>query len=167
MWHEQSLKDLGMDIKLVHQDARLYLMSHASLQKRGFAPGVASVIQMLVDQEHRLVIPFSLKNLQCTLDGTVIPMPHGAAEGSLKRCAEPSLQALADHLTALTDTRTSLPIMMALAEATRGAAEWEGLGLLSGSRINDIATALSIFCSLYSTKRWGDLLRQELPELAA
>ena len=54
---------------------------------------------------------------------------------------------------------------MALAAATRGAAEWEGLGLLSGSRINDIATALTIFCSQYSTKRWGDLLRQELPEL--
>ena len=77
-------------------------------------------------------------------------MPHGAEEDSLKRRAEPSLQALADHLTALTDTRTSLP--MALAEAMRGAAEWEGLGLLAGSRINDIATALSIFCSQYGTK---------------
>jgi hypothetical protein len=54
---------------------------------------------------------------------------------------------------------------MALAEKTKGAAEWEGLGLLSRSSINDIATALSIFCSQYSTKRWGDLLRQELPEL--
>jgi hypothetical protein len=52
MWQEQSLKELGMDIKLVHQDARLYLMSHASLQKRGFAPGMASVIQMLAAQEH-------------------------------------------------------------------------------------------------------------------
>jgi hypothetical protein len=41
------------------------------------------------------------------------------------------------------------------------------VGLLSGSSItsNDIATALSIFCSQYSTKHWGDLLRQELPEL--
>jgi hypothetical protein len=56
---------------------------------------------------------------------------------------------------------------MALAEATRGATEWEGLGRLSGSRINDIATALSIFCSQYSTNQWGNLLRQdsELPEL--
>ncbi len=58
---------------------------------------------------------------------------------------------------------------MALAEATKGAAKWEGLGLLlvSGSSINDIATALSIFCSQYrdSAKQWGDLLRQELPEL--
>ncbi len=45
----------------------------------------------------------------------------------------PSLQALADHLTALTDNHTSFP--MALAEATKGAAEWEpeGLGLLSAS----------------------------------
>ncbi len=56
---------------------------------------------------------------------------------------------------------------MALAEATRGATEWEGLDLLSGSRINDIATALSTFCSQYSPKRWGDLLRQALPELTA
>ena len=33
MWHGQSLKDLGMDtnLKLVHQDARLYLISHTSL----------------------------------------------------------------------------------------------------------------------------------------
>jgi hypothetical protein len=155
----------ALDIKLVHQDARLYLMSHASLQKRGFAPGVASAIQMPVAQEHRLVIPLSLRNLQCTLDGNAIPMPHGAEGGSLKRRAEPSLQALADHLTALTDIRTSLP--MALAEATRGAAEWEGLCLLSGSSINDIATALSIFCSQYSTEHWGDLPRQELPELTA
>jgi hypothetical protein len=60
---------------------------------------------------------------------------------------------------------TSLP--MALAEATKGAAEWEGLGLLSGSSINDIATALLffVFSTKYSPKRWGDLLRQELPEL--
>jgi hypothetical protein len=149
MWHEQSLKDLGMDVKLVHQDARLYLMSHASLHKRGFAPGMASVIQMLVAQEHRLVIPFSLKTLQCTLNGTCIPMPHGAVEDSLKRRAEPSLQALADHLTALTDIHTSLP--MALAEATKGATEWGGLGLLSGSSINDIATALLF--SVLSTAR--------------
>ncbi len=77
----------------------------------------------------------------------------------------PACKALADHLTALTDIHASLP--MALAEATKGATEWEGLGLLSGSSISDTATALSIFCSQYSTRRWGDfkLLRQELPEL--
>jgi hypothetical protein len=118
----------------------------------GLTPGMASFIQMLVAQEHRLVIPFSLKNLQCTLDGTCMPMlPRGAGEDSLKRRAEPSLQALADHLTALTDIHTSLP--MALAEATKGATEWEGLGLLYGFSVNDIATALSIFCSQYSTKK--------------
>jgi hypothetical protein len=74
-----------------------------------------------------------LSTLSLTLDCTCIPTPHGAGPGedSLKRRAEPSLQALADHLTALTDIHTSLP--MALAEATKGAAEWdsEGLGLLS------------------------------------
>ena len=163
MWHGQSLKELGLETKLVHQDARLYLISHTSLHKRGFAPGMASIIQMLVDQEHRLVIPFSLTNLQCTLEGTRMPMPHGSGEASLERPAEPSLQALANHLTALTDLDTSLP--MALAEATKGAIEWEGLGLLSGSSIIDIATALSIFCSQYSSGHWGNLLRQELPEL--
>ena len=73
------------------------------------------------------------------------------------------MQALANHLTALTDLDTSLP--MALAEATKGAVAWEGLGLLSGSSIIDIATALSIFCSQYSSGHWGNLLRQELPEL--
>ncbi len=85
MWHSQSLKELGMDLKLVHQDARLYLISHTSLHKRGFAPGMASVIQMLVAQEHRLVIPFSLKNLQCTLEGVCMPLPHNTGDESLKR----------------------------------------------------------------------------------
>ena len=162
MWHGRSLKDLGMEIKLVHQDARLYLISHTSLQKRGFAPGMASVIQMLVEQDHRLVIPFSMTNLLRTLDGTCMPLPHHS-NGTSKRNFEPSLQSLATHLTALTDTPTSLP--MALAKATSGAAEWEGLGLLSGSSINDITTALSIFCSQYDAVHWGDLLRRELPEL--
>ena len=166
MWHGQSLTELGLETKLVHQDAKLYLLSHTSLQKRGFAPGAASVIQMLVEQEHRLVIPFSLKTPHSTLDGT--PMP-GSQEGvgnspnPLKRHSEPSMQAVATRLTALTDAHTSLP--MALAQATAGASEWNGLGLLSGSSINDITTALSIFCSHYSAANWGDLLRREIPEL--
>ena len=94
---------------------------------------MASVIQMLVAQEHRLVILFSLKTLQCTLEGTSMPLPHDTGNESLKRSAEPSLQALASHLSALTDNSNSLP--MALAKATKGTAEWEGLGLLSGSSI--------------------------------
>ena len=73
------------------------------------------------------------------------------------------MQAVATRLTALTDAHTSLP--MALAQATAGASEWNGLGLLSGSSINDITTALSIFCSHYSAANWGDLLRREIPEL--
>ncbi len=86
---------------------------------------------MLVAQEHRLIIPFSLKNLQCTLEGTSIPpsLPRDSGAEAQKRSAEPSLQALATHLSALSH-HTSLP--MALAEATKGATEWEGLGLLSG-----------------------------------
>ena len=105
-----------MDLKLIHQDARLYLISHASLQKRGFAPGMASVIQMLVAQEHRLVIPFSMKTLECTIEGTSMPGLNDTGNESLKRGAEPTLQALASHLSALTDSSTSLP--MALAKAT-------------------------------------------------
>jgi hypothetical protein len=54
---------------------------------------------------------------------------------------------------------------MALAEATKGATEWEGLGLLSGSSIKDIATALSLFCSEYGSSNWNELLRKELPDL--
>ena len=57
---------------------------------------------------------------------------------------------------------------MALAEATKGAAEWDGLGLLSGSGINDITTTLSIFGSQYSTAHelanCYDVV-QELPDL--
>ncbi len=54
---------------------------------------------------------------------------------------------------------------MALAEATKGAAEWEGLGLLFGPSIKDIATALSLFCSEYGSSHWNELLRKELPDL--
>ncbi len=90
-----------------------------------------------------------------------MPMPHNTGNEPLNRSAEPSLQALANHLSALTDSPTSLP--MALAEATKGAAasEWKGLGLLSrsGSSIKDIATALSLFCSEYSTSHWADQVR--------
>jgi hypothetical protein len=107
--------------------------------------------------------------------------PRRVAFTKLQEAIFGSLQSLADHLTGLTDIHTSL--QMALAKAKKGAAEWEGLhpGLacylgrgLRLLRINDdimIATALSssgsiqVFCSQYSTKQWGDLLRQELPEL--
>ncbi len=71
----------------------------------------------------------------------------------MKRHIEPCL-----HLMALTDSGTS----MALAKATEGAIAWEGLGLLSGSSINDIMTA---FFSHYSSENWGAALCQELPEL--
>ncbi len=94
-----------------------------------------------------------------------MPVPNDTGNESLKRGAEPSLHALASHLSALTDSSTSLP--MVLAEATKGTTEWEGLGLLSGSSIKDIATALSPFLSEYSMSHWHDLLRKELPELTA
>jgi hypothetical protein len=89
-----------------------------------------------------------------------MPLPNGAAEPSLKRQFEPNLQALSTHITALTENHTLLP--MALAQAIAGATEWEWFGLLSGS---SITTALSLFCSQYSSENWGSLLRQELPEL--
>jgi hypothetical protein len=52
----------------------------------------------------------------------------------------------------------------------KGATEsrWAGLGLLSGSSISDmIVTALSLFCSAYSTSNRASfkLLRKELPDL--
>ncbi len=67
---------------------------------------------------------------------------------ALKRRAEPSLQALADHLTAFTDIHTSLP--MALAEATKGAAEWKG-GLVCYQGLVLMTLRLHFLFSVLST----------------
>ena len=57
----QLLKGLGLDAKLVPREGSLYLISHASLEKRGLFRGKANALQMLQEPEHRLVFPFSLK----------------------------------------------------------------------------------------------------------
>ena len=54
---------------------------------------------------------------------------------------------------------------MALARALAGEGAWEGLGLLSGSSINDIVAELTSFCTQYGPGNWAALLRQELPGL--
>jgi hypothetical protein len=117
--------------------------------------------------EHQLVFPFSLKNLQCTVDGKSILQPKYSTGSTLKRgldmTTEPSLQAIANHLAELATHPASLPV--ALARALAGEEAWTGLGLLSGSSISGIATALTMFCTQYGPDNWADLLRQELPEL--
>ena len=54
---------------------QVQMISHASLDKRGLSRGAAnaSAPQMFHESEHRLVLPFSLKHLQCTVDGKNIP----------------------------------------------------------------------------------------------
>ena len=128
------------------------MISHASLAKRGLSRGAANAFQMLHGSEHRLVLPFSLRNLQCTVDGKYIPQLSYSTKPTLKRgldmTTEPSLQSIATHLAELAANPASLPVALACALAGEGA--WEGLGLLSGSSIFDIVTALSSFCTQYS-----------------
>ena len=42
---------------------------------------------------------------------------------------------------------------------------WDSLGLLSGSCLADIITALDEFCSRYDRRRWPDMLREAIPDL--
>lgn len=62
-----------------------------------------------------------------------------------------------------------MALAMAVTVVGAAAGEWRGLGLLSGSSINDImiTTALTMFCSQCSPgpENWNILLRRELPEL--
>ena len=46
-----------------------------------------------------------------------------------------------------------------------GEGAWEGLGLLAGSSITDIATLLTLFCTQCGPGNWAAVLRQELPGL--
>ena len=69
---DESLKNLGLHLKLAHDDPKLYLISHASLASRGLSVGQANVYQMLA-AEHRLYIPFSLSQLLRDLDGHELP----------------------------------------------------------------------------------------------
>ena len=124
----QDLKTLGLETKLVPRERNLYLISHASLEKRGLSRGAANVFQMLYRPEHRLVIPFSLRSLQCTVDGMHIPQLNCLLRPSLKRGLDvptnPSLLVVATHLAELAVNPASLTVALARALAEEGA--WEG-----------------------------------------
>ena len=73
------------------------------------------------------------------------------------------MRTQAGHLANLTENPASLPV--ALAQAIAGAQAWQGMGLLSGSSITDIVTALTSVCSQYGpdSRVLVALLRQEVP----
>ncbi len=77
----QSLKALGLETKLVPREKSQYLISHASLEKRGLSQGAANAYQMFHEPGNRLAFPFSLQSLQCTVDGRSVPL----TTSSLKR----------------------------------------------------------------------------------
>jgi hypothetical protein len=70
----ESPKTYGLHFKMTHDDPRLYLISHASLEKRGLSIGQASIYQMLAP-EHRLYLPFSLPQLLVDVNGKALPKP--------------------------------------------------------------------------------------------
>ena len=85
---------------------------------------------MLHQPEHRLVIPFSMKSLQCTAEGASIPLRRQAEEHTLKRQCEqpePSLKAIGTHLEDLTGRHDSLQVPLARALAREDA--WAGLAI--------------------------------------
>jgi len=137
---------------MTHDDPRLYLISHTSLEKRGLSIGQANIYQMLAP-EHRLYLPFSLPQLLIDMNGKALPKPPSISARPL------TLQELVDHLTAL--TTNSLPL--ALAHATLHSGSDQGLGLLSGSRLSDIVTALAVFGTRYDEERWLTFIRQAIP----
>ncbi len=139
---------------MTHDEPRLYLISHASLEKRGLSIGQANIYQMLAP-EHRLYLPFSLPQLLVDVNGTALPKPPSISA----QLEPPTLQGLVDHLTAL--TTNSLPL--ALAHITLHGGSDQGLGLLSGSRLSDIITALGVFGTRYEEDRWLTFIQQAIP----
>ncbi len=87
------------------------------------------------------------------MNGKALPKPPSIS------ARPPTLQELVDHLTAL--TTDSLPL--ALAHITLHSGSDQGLGLLSGSRVSDIITALAVFGTRYDEERWLTFLRQAIP----
>ena len=85
------------------------------------------------------------------LEGTVT-VPVTALPRLPRACTHtrnPALQEIVDRLHGL--TAASLPL--ALAPTILNNDDWRGLGLLSGSRLSDIATALGLFCTRYDSSR--------------
>jgi hypothetical protein len=152
----ESLKTLGLHVKMTHDDPRLYLISHASLEKRGFSIGQANIYQVPAP-EHRLYLPLSLPQLLVDVNGKALPkMPSISTR-------PPTLQEMVDHLTAL--TADSLPLT--LAHTTLNDNGGQGLGLLSGSRLSDIITTLAVFGTRYEEGRWLTLLQTAIPGCTA
>ncbi len=149
--HGDSLKTLGLHVKMTHDDPGLYLISHASLAKRGLSIGQASVYHML-SPEHRLYLPFSLLQLLVDMNGRDLPrMPN---------TRPPTLQEIVDHLNALT-----AELQLALAHTILNDDGWQGLGLLSGSRLSDLILTLTVFTTRYEEGQWRALLqpRNKMP----
>ena len=182
---DQPFKDLGLLTKLIHPERTEFLISQATLIKRGLSPAMANVYQSLVDPMHRLVFPFNSDLLMRTTSGQVLPpLPQleerilrfdgmelddhtPASESGIgsdeSTSSKPTLAALATHLEALT-APTSLP--MALANALDQSEEVaEGLRGIIGSSVTDIYTTLQLFCGEYDERNWNGLLRRLVPEL--
>jgi hypothetical protein len=135
----QSLRELGLENKLVPRERSLYLISHASLEKRGLSQGAANAHQMFHEPGNRLVSPFSLQSPQFTVDGRNIPLTAPTSKRQHKSQQEPRLHAIANHLKKLTgrlENPASLPV--ALARALAGEEAREGVGLLSGSTMIEL-----------------------------
>jgi hypothetical protein len=93
---------------MTHDDPRPYLISHASLEKRGLSIGQANVYQMLAPEHtSRLYIPLSLLQPLVDANGKDLPKLPSASES----IRPPTLQEIVDHLTAL--TTDSIPLALA------------------------------------------------------
>jgi hypothetical protein len=170
---DQLFKDLGLLTKL-HPERTEFLISQATLMKRGLSPAMANVYQTLVDPEHRLVFPFNSELLMRTTTGQTLPAlppleeriyrldgmelddrtPGSGIGNEDSTSPKPTLAALATHLEALT-APTSLPMALstALAQSEEVA---EGLRGINGSSVIDVYTTLQLFCgSTMSAIRMG------------
>ena len=153
------LEGLGLEVRLTHTDKTLYLMSHESLLKRGFTPGMTNLFQMLGD-DHRMVIPLVYADLLRTTKGPALKgMPDRNSDTGTMERAEGASE-LTEHLAAITGD-TSLPAI--LGRASNGVDSWEGLGLISGSTAKDIITALTAFINAYDRANWIPMVRAEFP----
>ena len=77
---ERPFKDLGLLTKLVHPVQTEFLISQATLLKRGLSPAMASVYQTLADPSHRLGFPFNFNLLMRNTAGQPLPTLPPLAE---------------------------------------------------------------------------------------
>jgi hypothetical protein len=181
---DEPFKDLGLLTKLIHPERTEFLISQATLIKRGLSPAMANVYQTLVDPAHRLVFPFNSELLLRTTTGQTLPTlpplverirrldgmelddctPAVEVGNEAAETQQPTLAGIATHLEALT-APTSLP--MALSNALdRSDDVAEGLRWINGSSVTDIYTTLQLFCGEYDERNWNGLLRRLVPGLS-